>query len=127
MVYVQYSCGSSARKAGFCDAYENGLDANDHFIDGIGERKPRNFLTHMRSFFGHGRHYWLWDFASTKNALERSDFQKIRRCKYGDNPAPFGRNARQGDTAVVGALMGALAGVEGLEPPTPGFGVRGML
>ena len=68
------------------------LDANDHFMDGIGERRPRNFLTHMRSFFGHGRHYWLWDFASTKTALERSDFQKIRRCKYGDNPDPmFGR------------------------------------
>ena len=88
------------------------LDANDHFMDGIGERKPQNFLTHMRSFSGHGRHYWLWDFASTKNALERSGFQKIRRCKYGDNLAPFGRNVRQGDTAVVGALMGALAGVE---------------
>jgi len=68
------------------------LDANDHFMDGIGERRPRNFLTHMRSFFGHGRHYWLWDFASTKTALERSGFQKIRRCKYGDNPDPmFGR------------------------------------
>jgi hypothetical protein len=97
------------------------LDANDHFMDGIGERKPQNFLTHMRSFFGHGRHYWLWDFASTKNALERSGFQKIRRCK-------IGRNARQGDTAVVGALMGALAGVEeeshlrsvnGFQLPTP--------
>ena len=50
------------------------------------------FLTYMRSFFGHGRHYWLWDFASTKTALERSGFQKIRRCKYGDNPDPmFGR------------------------------------
>jgi len=35
------------------------LDANDHFMDGIGERRPRNFLTHMRFFFGHGRHYWL--------------------------------------------------------------------
>src|SRR6516165_5567259 len=59
------------------------LDANDHFMDSIGERRPRNFLTHMRSFFGHGRHYWLWDFAC---------FQKIRRCKYGDNPDPmFGR------------------------------------
>ena len=65
------------------------LDANDHFMDGIGERRPRNFLTHMRFFFGHGRHYWLWDFASTKTALERSGFQKIRRCKYGDNPDPM--------------------------------------
>ena len=52
------------------------LDANDHFMDGIGERRPRNFFTHMRSFFGHGRHYWLWDFASTKTALERSVFKK---------------------------------------------------
>ena len=62
---------------------------NDHFMDGIGERRPRNFLTHMRSFFGHGRHYWSWDFVSTKTALERSGFQKIRRCKYGDNPDPM--------------------------------------
>ena len=65
------------------------LDANDHFIDGTGERRPRNFLTHMRSFFGRGRYCWLWDFASTKTALERSGFQKIRRCKYGDNPDPM--------------------------------------
>jgi predicted SAM-dependent methyltransferase len=65
------------------------LDANDHFMGGIGESRPRSFFTHMRSFLDHGRHRWLWDFPSTKNALERSGFQKIRRCKYGDNPDPM--------------------------------------
>jgi predicted SAM-dependent methyltransferase len=52
------------------------LDANDHFMEGIGERKPRNFLTHMGSFFSHGRHYWLWDFPSTKMRLKDPVFKK---------------------------------------------------
>jgi hypothetical protein len=61
VVHFQYGCGSSAPEGWLLRRYGM-LDANDHFMDGIGERKPRNFLTHMRSFSGHGRDYWLWDF-----------------------------------------------------------------
>jgi len=64
-------------------------DANDWFMTTICVRNRRTLVGWLEDFIGHGRHEWMWDFPSTRCALERCGFRNIRRCEYGDNPDPM--------------------------------------
>ena len=54
--------------------------------------------------------------------VKRSEIgDRMKDCKWEADLGPYGRLKA---SAVIGPLSTGLAGVEGLEPPTPGFGDR---
>ena len=48
------------------------------------EKRPKGFKNRVIQSAGNHHHLWLWDEASTSEALKNNDFKEIRPCKFGD-------------------------------------------
>jgi SAM-dependent methyltransferase len=52
---------------------------------GLGqEHRPRTLKALLGGMFGGSRHLWMWDQQSLAAALEKTGFDSIRRCRFGD-------------------------------------------
>lgn len=56
------------------------------------ERRANGFRDFVKSWLGHSRHLWMWDFKSAKRHLENAGFVAVRRAFFGDSSEPmFGK------------------------------------
>ena len=56
---------------------------------GLGsEEKSKGLGGFLKSWLGHSKHLWMWDFPSLNDALSKGGFTSIRRCQYGDCDDP---------------------------------------
>jgi SAM-dependent methyltransferase len=49
------------------------------------EQRPRGLQAFARTLFGHSAHLWMWDEGSMSEALRRTGFTAVRRCKFNDS------------------------------------------
>jgi predicted SAM-dependent methyltransferase len=62
-------------------------EANSWFMHSVGfgaECRQRGIMASLRNAFGHSNHLWMWDQNSIANALQKTGFIHIRRCRFGD-------------------------------------------
>ncbi|MEO5375084.1 MAG: methyltransferase domain-containing protein [Alphaproteobacteria bacterium] len=52
------------------------------------ERAPQGPIGHLRQWFGHSRHLWMWDYPSLREAVLEAGFATARRCVCGDAADP---------------------------------------
>jgi hypothetical protein len=75
------------------------------------ESTSRTLLQRARRMFGGSAHLWMWDQYAIAAELERSGFEKIRRCDFGDSSDPCLRGLRTladfmiPNTTFVNALL----------------------
>ena len=48
------------------------------------EERPKGFKNRIIQSAGNHHHLWLWDAASTSEALKNANFNEIRLCEFGD-------------------------------------------
>ncbi len=52
------------------------------------ERRERGLMGAMRSWLGHSRHVWMWDYRSLAHRLAEAGFIDIRPARFGDSEEP---------------------------------------
>lgn len=76
------------RAAGYLAKLEQGeSQANDWFMraSGLGlESRRKTPMAILRAALGGSQHFWMWDEASMTDALRRTGFIEIRRCRFND-------------------------------------------
>ena len=67
--------------------YIENKDAN-HFIDSIvmgNKNMNKSLFSKIKSFFGHTKHLWMYDYSSLNHELIKAGFINIKKCNYGDS------------------------------------------
>ena len=49
------------------------------------EERPKTIRSLIYDYFQNSKHYWMWDYASLENELEKAGFTDIRQAYYGDS------------------------------------------
>ena len=73
---------------------------------GMGEKvKNKNIFNKIRSFFGHSKHLWMYDYKSMINELEIAEFKKIKKCIFGDSQIKIFEEVEEKERFVDGDGM----------------------
>lgn len=47
-------------------------------------QRPRTIAGRVRAMLGNSAHLWMWDEAAVRDALIKTGFVEVRRCRFGD-------------------------------------------
>lgn len=102
-------------------------DASAWFMraSGLGrEGSVRGMGPRLRQMFGRSAHLWMWDEQSLANALRKTGFTGIRRCRFGDCADAAFRQVEE-----EGRFYDAQAGIEecAMEAVKPGPAIRATI